>query len=59
MSKPKIIIAIKDGVLDNVLTNIREDIDIDIEVTYLSSLTSYECLDKEIERKQNGFREIY
>lgn len=59
MDKPKIIVVVKDGVVENVFSNIREDIEIDVEVLYPAQLTSYENLDAEIERKQKGFREIY
>jgi len=59
MDKPKIIVTLRDGVVENVFANFREDIEVDVEVTYLTQLTSYENLDQEIERKQKGFREIY
>lgn len=57
MTEPKIIVIVKDEVVENVFSNIKEDIK--IEVVYSAQLTSYEKLDKETDRKQNGFREIY
>ena len=57
MNKSKIIVAVRDGIVENVFSNIREDID--IEILYLAQLRTNEELDKEIEIKQNGFREVY
>lgn len=57
--KSKIIVTVRDGVVENVFSNLREDIEIEVEVSYLTQLTSYENLDQEIARKQKGFRDIY
>lgn len=58
MDKPKVLIISNGSEIKQVLTNIREDINIEVEIWDKSKHTSYENLDQEIVLKQDGFRDI-